>query len=427
VKARLVQEVIKMIIEPIFETQFEYNSFGNRPNRDFHTALKYIGTYMKKSVWVANLDLTWSLNDLTQKKLMQLIFLKVKDPLILNLIKSGLKTKILAINNNPSPSDVLNPLLINIYLDVFDKWIKQVNQNYKKVIELTKKRLDLYPNKCKTKINKYSIQNSYLQKYATIKYVRYGNQALVGINSNEKQAKEIAQLVNYVLKTFLFIALNNTKIKITHISYGISFLNHLWVRKSFLIQQHGKTSLLKKKTIARETFHINIKQVIRELKNKKFCDGKGMPLPCLKYIHLPQSKTNTKINVYVKHLSNYWLLAHNRRQAMAFVSYILRCSTAKLYAAKFKLKTTAAVFKKSGHLLGKPIGNTKKSAIGSIDKNEQIQKIPEIIYNKHFKIPKPEESHIPKKWQPEYLIALKAGAATIEILKYLTKKPERDE
>lgn len=46
---KLVQEVLKMIIEPIFETTFKENSFGFRPNRDCQLALKYINTKMKDS------------------------------------------------------------------------------------------------------------------------------------------------------------------------------------------------------------------------------------------------------------------------------------------------------------------------------------------------------------------------------------------
>lgn len=41
---RLVQEVLKMIMEPIFETTFNENSFGFRPNRDCQLALKFINT-----------------------------------------------------------------------------------------------------------------------------------------------------------------------------------------------------------------------------------------------------------------------------------------------------------------------------------------------------------------------------------------------
>lgn len=47
---RLVQEVVRTIIEPIFELSFNNQSHGFRPNRGCHTALKWINTRMKDSV-----------------------------------------------------------------------------------------------------------------------------------------------------------------------------------------------------------------------------------------------------------------------------------------------------------------------------------------------------------------------------------------
>lgn len=48
INGRLVQEVIRSIIEPIFELNFSDQSYGFRPNRSCHVALKWINTFMKK-------------------------------------------------------------------------------------------------------------------------------------------------------------------------------------------------------------------------------------------------------------------------------------------------------------------------------------------------------------------------------------------
>lgn len=46
----LVQEVLKILMEPIFEINFEFNSFGFRPYKNCHTALSYMSTKMKSSI-----------------------------------------------------------------------------------------------------------------------------------------------------------------------------------------------------------------------------------------------------------------------------------------------------------------------------------------------------------------------------------------
>jgi len=74
------------------------------------------------------------------------------------------------------------------------------------------------------------------------------------------------------------------------------------------------------------------------------------------------------------------------------MSYIIRYSIAKVYAAKFKLKTVARVFKVGRNDLSKAIGNTKKSAVGVIDK--KAKKISGILYDRYNKIPDRKESKL---------------------------------
>lgn len=112
-------------------------------------------------------------------------------------------------------------------------------------------------------------------------------------------------------------------------------------------------------------------KVIKKLNQAKFCDGKGDPKPCFQYMHQTQSVTNTRIRGLLLGLCNYYRLANNRRRFTSRISYILRHSTAKMYAAKFKLKTRASTFRKGGKALDKPLEARKKqTALGATDKNQ---------------------------------------------------------
>lgn len=106
---RLVQEVVRSIIEPIFELTFLETSFGFRPNRGCHTALKFINTRMTDSSWFVVGDIQGYFDNIDHNTLIKLIQKRVKDPLTIELIKTGLKAKVLAENNRVHIPEVGTP------------------------------------------------------------------------------------------------------------------------------------------------------------------------------------------------------------------------------------------------------------------------------------------------------------------------------
>lgn len=114
------------------------------------------------------------------------------------------------------------------------------------------------------------------------------------------------------------------------------------------------------------------KKIIHRLSEAKFCDGKGEPKPCFQYMHQTQSVTNTRIRTMIIGICNYYKLANNRRRSINRISYILRHSTAKMYAAKYKLGTRAKVFERGGKYLDKPLeARQSKTAIGGLDQEQK--------------------------------------------------------
>jgi len=114
---------------------------------------------------------------------------------------------------------------------------------------------------------------------------------------------------------------------------------------------------------------VDMNKVIKKLAEAKFCRKDGDPLPCFQYMHQTQSLTNARINSLLEGLVNYYHLANNKRRSMNRVRYILQHSVAKMYAAKFKLKTRAAVFKLATGNLGRRLVPYKgKNVIGATDK-----------------------------------------------------------
>lgn len=416
---RLVQEVIKMIIEPIFETTFNENSFGFRPNRDCHLALKYLNTKMKDSVWFIEGDIKSYFDTIDHVILMRLIEKRIKDPIIIKLIRTGLKAKVFEGNRIYTPEigtpqgGILSPLLSNIYLDVFDKYMDRLYDEYKgmatsrtrvknpeyiKLMNSGQKKL-VYTKRIPRSIVRQS-------DYIFVKYVRYADDFLIGITGPRWLAVTIKDRIKNFLMEELNLILNDENTHITHVTKGIPFLGYIFSRNTHVIKQRYNGKKVNRR-ITTPTLYVNMEKVIARLKEKGFCDGSGNPIPCFRFLRYPQSETNTKINMILRGLCNWWSIANNRKRATARVAYILRYSIAKVYAAKFKLKTVARVFKIGTNNLSRAIGNTKKSAIGVVD--SKGKKIPKVLYDRYYTIPKREGSKLLNDWKPEYLKSLESN------------------
>lgn len=144
---RLVQEVLRSIIEPIFELNFSDNSFGFRPNRSCHLALKLLNTRMKDSIWFVEGDIKSYFDTIDHSKLIHLISKRVQDPLILGLIRTGLKARVFTSDNSSFIPEVgtpqggiLSPLLSNIYLHELDLFMEKLAVEYQGEIKSSQRK-----------------------------------------------------------------------------------------------------------------------------------------------------------------------------------------------------------------------------------------------------------------------------------------------
>jgi len=141
IKDRVVQMACKMVIEPIFEADFEESSYGYRPKRSAKDAVEKIKENLKEGLTeVYDADLSAYFDTIPHKELMYLVGLRIKDRRILRLIKMWLKTPVYE-DGRPSggkknkkgtpQGGVISPLLANIYLHLLDKAIKRVGGIFK--------------------------------------------------------------------------------------------------------------------------------------------------------------------------------------------------------------------------------------------------------------------------------------------------------
>lgn len=128
VKDRVVQMAVKIVIEPIFEADFEDSSYGFRPKKNAHQATGEVKKYLNWGlVNVVDADIDNFFNNIPHKKLMELVSKRIVDKWILKLIKMWLKSGVMEEGNikrndtGTPQGGVISPLLANIYLNELDK------------------------------------------------------------------------------------------------------------------------------------------------------------------------------------------------------------------------------------------------------------------------------------------------------------------
>jgi RNA-directed DNA polymerase len=128
VKDRIVQQAVRLVIEPIFESGFCDGSYGFRPERGCHDALREVDRLLKAGYsHVVDADLQSYFDTIPHERLMARVEERVSDGRVLDLIRGWLQADILQGLERWTPTEgspqgaVISPLLANIYLDPMDR------------------------------------------------------------------------------------------------------------------------------------------------------------------------------------------------------------------------------------------------------------------------------------------------------------------
>ena len=138
IRDRIVQECMRIVLEPILEAQFFAHSYGFRPMRDTAMAMERIKRLSHKTghYWIVEGDISKCFDNIDHSILLRRLYhIGIKDRRVLQIVKAMLKAGIMdecTVNEYGTPQGgIISPLLANAYLDIMDEWITKQWENKK--------------------------------------------------------------------------------------------------------------------------------------------------------------------------------------------------------------------------------------------------------------------------------------------------------
>src|SRR6202008_4672460 len=126
IRDRVVEGAVKLIIEPVFEADFQDGSYGYRPKRTAHQAIERIaGAVVKEKTRVIDLDLRAYFDTVKHHILLDKVANRIADDKIMCLLNQMMKA---AGKEGVPQGGVISPLLSNIYLNEIDKMLEKAKE-----------------------------------------------------------------------------------------------------------------------------------------------------------------------------------------------------------------------------------------------------------------------------------------------------------
>lgn len=236
---KLLQEVIRQILEAYYEPQFSEKVYGFRPNRGCQTALETIRKEWKSIKWFVEGDIENCFGSLDHSVLLNTLSEKIKDNRFLRLIENLLKSGYIedweygkTMSGCPQGT-IIGPILSNIYMNKLDQYLetgliaqytkgkqrkqtKEYNAIWKQLYQCKKIGDWKQYRELKKKQQSIPSKDPSDPNFRRLSYIRYADDWLIGLSGSKQEAEEIKEKIRAFLKDVLKLKLSDEKTLITH-------------------------------------------------------------------------------------------------------------------------------------------------------------------------------------------------------------------
>ena len=395
---KIVQEVVRIILEAIYDSAFSSNSHGFRKEKSCHTALKGVQKW-SGTVWFLDVDIEGYFDNMDHDIMIRKLEKKIDDKKFIKLIKYMLKAgyledwKFHKTYSGTPQGGVISPILANIYLNDFDhwfaqkmesftkgkerrrlpeirklqdqvelvrvkienrkKWLKDGYRTYKKKdgtvrytipinIELVQRELDGFIEEFKVKKAEAMANASadpFDPNFRRLKYVRYADDFLIGMIGSRAEAEELMAEVRDYLSVNLKLKTSDAKTKITNSKDGTRFLGYDIVKSTNKrvrkIVKEGYRTHTKRASGSYIKLMVPVDK-IRQF-GSRFGDYENMQPK-----HRNETMRNTDLeilnqyNAEYRGFAQYYALADDVKRKIGRLEYLVHYSWFKTLASKYQ-------------------------------------------------------------------------------------------
>lgn len=373
---KLIQEIIRMMLQAIYEGYFEKSSHGFRPKKSCHTALDSIQKSFSGAKWFIEGDIKGFFDNIDHKVMIGILSKRIKDEMFLRLINKFLRAGYLEewkYHNSYSGTPqggIISPILANIYLDEFDKYMQELKSEFDKGkgrkplsqaikfeshLQRLRRKLSVTTDENERKAILQKIAEIQREKYQTpysdpmdndfkrLQYIRYADDFIIGIVGSKEDAKSLKSKITEYLQNSLKLELSEEKTLITNSSDKAKFLGYeIYVRKTNAVTTN-KNGVKSRYLNGSVCLSVSM-QTIRD----KLLEYKAMSVETTVYgkeNFKPKSRYYLKdnddleileqYNSEIRGFRNYYSLANNSSIVSSF-GYIMQYSMFKTFATKYR-------------------------------------------------------------------------------------------
>lgn len=437
---KLVEEILKMILESIYDPTFSNYSHGFRPNKSCHSALLQVQHNFTGVKWFVEGDIKSYFDTIDHHNLITILRKRIKDEAFIELLWKFLHAGYLenwtynATYSGIAQGSGISPILANIYLNEFDMFM----ENYKKDFDKGNEReigADYYKAKIvhqtyaervarewmnyseeekknavkrkaelKREFQKYPSKNPMDGSYKRIQYVRYADDFLIGVIGSKSDAEQIKSDIGKFFTEHLKLELSEEKTLITNskdkarfLGYDVTVCNDNSLAK---VKGRGTTRIytnkiklyLPKDKWIGKLLNYGVLKVVSKPEQKEV----WKPLQRDEYIFLPPHEIVRKYNAQIRGIYNYYRLASNVSVLNKFY-YVMEYSMYKTLAAKYRITMTKAKLKFTKDREFKVPYKTKKGTKYAIFYNNGFRKVKSALGSYADIIPEYEQMNKPKE------------------------------